>query len=532
METPFGACSQRSFRLAVVVWSVRDMIDVGWIQVEEGVHEAMSKLINQKTRRAGQRTNKQSKPSIRKAIRDDRAAIRALQGAGPSRRKRGVRNIQPKCVGLKGRRQAGRGGVNSAYNSARYGAGMRTVTDGISIMKTIHNGSVIEDTFSIRREKISNIVGSTGSTLSLKSQLYLNPGNTVLFPIFSQIAATYEQYRVNTLVFSYETEAYAASGSAVSAGKVILATNFDPADANFSTDTQMENYYNSDRGAPYCEIVHDVLMGDHALKDEPLKDYFVNSSANLIAPTSDSTANKFYDLGNFQLGTQGTVDATSEIGELYVTYSFTMIRPKQQTPLGQNFLSSHYVGSIQTTANAFVGTTQRAGSNINMTVAASVITFNSLGRYSVTYLANATSTTTGTTVASAGAAFVAILNVGNPTVVAGNATSLYSQTYYVDVTAVGGLVTMANTVVNGTTWDLVVSQVPSGLLLSKSEKVDNDLVARLNRLELLLQHSNRLPHNIDSDFDDEEKISSHHLSQSTLDVIGEIISRKTNNTPR
>jgi hypothetical protein len=511
------------------------MIDVGWIQVEEGVHEAMSKLINQKTRRAGQRTSKQTKPSIRKAIRDDRLAIRALQGAGPSRRKRGNGNAQAGRKGVKGRRQAGRGGGNAAYNSARYGSGMRTVTDGISIMKTIHNGSVIEDTFSIRREKIINVVGSVGSTLNIASQLYINPGNTLLFPIFSQIAATYEQYRVNTLVFSYETEAYAASGSAVSAGKVILATNYDPADSNFSTDTQMENYFNSDRGAPYCEIVHDVLMGDHALRNEPLKDYFVNSSTNLIAPVADSTANKFYDLGNFQLGTQGNVDATSEIGELYVTYSFTMIRPKQQTPLGQNFLTSHYSGLNQTSSNAFVGSTRRSGSNVNMTVANNIITFLSLGRYTVSYAANAAVVSTPAWTLGAGLVAVNILNnntVGQVFSGAASATGSSSYLLVVDVISLtAATITAGGTVAAGVFWELFVSQVPSGLLLSRSAKIDTDLAARLNRLELMLQNSNRLPQNVDSDFDDDEK-STHHLSQSTLDVIGEIISRKTNNTPR
>jgi len=496
----------------------------------------MSQLNKKQTRRAG-KAPKKTQSRVRAAVRADRAAIRDLQARQPPRRVRGRGNSQRLHKGQRGRKQAGRGTGNTAYNKARYGTGMKTVTDGISIMKTIHNGSVIEDTFSIRREKVVNVVGSTGSTLNIKSQLYLNPGNTILFPIFSQIAATYEQYRVNTLVFSYETEAYAASGSAVSAGKVILATNYDPADAAFSTDGQMENYFNSDRGAPYCEIVHDVLMGDHALKDEPLKDYFVNSSANLIAPTSDTTNNKFYDLGNFQLGTQGTVDATSEIGELYVTYSFTMIRPKQQTPLGQNFLSSHYIGTTPTTANAFAGTTQRTGSNVNMTAATNTITFQTVGRYVVQYLVTAATSVTITAPTLVGCATVANLqtaNLGNG-FLAGNASAAASYTVMLDVTAVAATLVMNNTVVAGSFWDLFVTQVSSGLALStiKRSPAVEDLSSRLNRLELLLQRSNRLPTNVDSDFDDEKDFVMHHpLSQSTLSLIGEVISRKTHNTPR
>jgi len=275
-----------------------------------------------------------------------RKAARAVKRSAQKRSQNPPKSRKPKAKRSKAAKRQRRalggtpareGRMNVAYRKAKSMGGMRSATDGISIMKTIHNSSVIEDHFSVRREKVANIIGTTNTTLNTNLALYLNPGNSVLFPIFSQIAATYEQFRVNELIFSYETEAYAASGTNVSAGKVILATNYDPADSNFSTDTQMENYFNSDRGAPFCEVIHDVLLGDHALKDEPLKTYFVNSSANLIAPTSDSTNNKFYDLGLFQLCTQGNASSSAEIGELYVTYSFTMIRPKQQTPAGQNF---------------------------------------------------------------------------------------------------------------------------------------------------------------------------------------------------
>jgi len=457
----------------------------------------MSQLTNQRKMTISKMSKKTKNARVRVAVREDRLAIRAL--VGRSRSKRLKASIgKPSRSRRTGRKQAGRGSSNAAYNTARYGAGMRTVTDGISIMKTIHNGSVIEDTFSIRREKVSNIVGSTGSTLNIKQQLFLNPGNTVLFPIFSQIAATYEQFRVNTLVFSYETEAYAASGTAVSAGKVILATNYDPADSAFSSDGQMENYFNSDRGAPYCEIVHDVLMGDHALKDEPLKDYFVNSSANLIAPTSDSTNNKFYDLGNFQLGTQGTVDATSEIGELYVTYSFTMIRPKQQTPLGQNLVATHIVESANGTATAAapLGTTggvNRAGGNISSVVTTTTFTLPLQGRFMVSGAwVGSTITSSPTYGLGANIVGVSILsdnggsNINGFTAIRGFNIAVF------DVTAAG--VGAANTVTIGglatmtaATADILISQVSSGLLLSsreaKTATINSTLMARLQALE-------------------------------------------------
>jgi hypothetical protein len=108
-------------------------------------------------------------------------------------------------------------------------------TDGINSSRVVTNSSVVEDRFAMRREKIGNLSGTSAFTLA--QQLYVNPGNTVLFPVFSQIAATYEEYRVNHLRFTFETDAYTATNGTASAGKVIMATNFDPDDANFTGDT-------------------------------------------------------------------------------------------------------------------------------------------------------------------------------------------------------------------------------------------------------------------------------------------------------
>jgi len=431
----------------------------------------------------------------RKAARQKRGAKRRALGVPANNRRRAMRPItlvenirQTKKSRRRAVRRAGgkraigprMGPMNAAYRRARFG---NAVGDGISIMKTVHNSSVIEDTFAVRREKVANIIGTTSTNLNVNLALYLNPGNSVLFPIFSQIAATYEQFRVNELIFSYETEAYAASGTNVSAGKVILATNYDPSDVQFSSDTQMENYFNSDRGAPFAEIVHDAMGGDHALRDEPVKCYFVNSAANTIAPTSDSTNNKFYDVGLFQLATQGNASATAEIGELYVTYSFTMIRPKQQTPAGQNLPSSHYNGAVQTTANAFVGSTKVAGSNINMTVASNVITFATLGRYNVLLVnVDTTTTTSGAPTLGAGVTYVVQTNYATYGV-SGDASNRFAMYFVVDViSGTAATITMNNTVVAGLTWDLYVSQIPGSLALVKSEE-DEVLASRIEKLE-------------------------------------------------
>jgi len=262
-------------------------------------------------------------------------------------------------------------------------------TDGLNKSRVVTNKSTIEDRFAIRREKIGNVSGTSAFTIA--QSLYINPGNSVLFPIFSQIAATYEEYRCNFCQFSFETDAYTATNGTASAGKVILATNYDPDDVAFTSDTQMENYVGSVKGPPYAPVImHDVMQG-HKVRnsrrgDFALNNYFVNPSGNSAAP-SNSTS-KFYDLGLFQMATSGNA-VTTEIGELYVTYSFTMIRPKQQTPLGQNLLQAHiveYPAASGATTTAYLGTTGgvlRLGSTLQSVATKTTFTLPVAGTFVV-----------------------------------------------------------------------------------------------------------------------------------------------------
>jgi len=253
----------------------------------------------------------------------------------------------------------------------------------------VKNSSVVEDTFQVRREKVADIAGSTG--FNVGQALFINPGNSTLFPIFSTIASAYEEYRINHLKFTYETEAYTASGNTVSAGIVCLVTNFDVADTTFPTLTSAENYVGSCKGPPYAPIIeHDVIEAHRVGKrgarrgrseNLPLNNYFVYSSANNASPSS--TDAKFYDVGLFQLLTNNN-PSTATIGELYVEYSFTMIRPKQPIALTSSVGTYYHLSSSTATAAkpygngdlsivsqsayapAWLGFTLPTGTNLNM----------------------------------------------------------------------------------------------------------------------------------------------------------------------
>jgi len=368
------------------------------------------------------------------------------------------------------------------------------------------NSSVLEQPFKVRMEKVCNVTGTTAFTVA--QALYLNPGNSVLFPIFSQEAAVYEQFRVNTLRFWYRSREYTASGSNVGAGLVLLATNFDPDDAQFSSDTQMENYWHSTSDAPFAPsgkgvLVHDVLAGhrkaarNSGKRDATLNNYYVYSSGNSASPITNGA--KFYDIGLFQFATSGNVSSSDVIGELWVEYSFTMIHPKQQTPLGQNLLSAHIVEAPAASAAAsggfFLGTSGgavRSGSTLPTVTARNTFTLPTIGAFIIAgswtgSVANVPTLTGGSNISN-----LSLLqdssqsnesaNSGNIAVIMWTCSVTSAGTGAANTVTITGLTSMA-----AGTADIVISQVPSGLLRPRVPAPDicsftSSQVAKLLRL--------------------------------------------------
>lgn len=273
---------------------------------------------------------------------------------GKSKRSNGTKTKTAKTkvvtktfIGPKLNKASKRGRATSALKNNKHTFQQMLVSDGLNKALQMHNNSLIIDKFPRRMEKVTDLSFTTPSAFSNSYNYYVNPGNSLLFPIFSQVAAVYEQYRCRFLKFHYVSEEYTASGSNIVAGKLIMATNADPDDPAFSSATAMENYIGSDRTAPYSSVTHDALLGLSKNKNKrglsfmPLTEYFVNSSGNSPAPIDQQA--KFYDLGLFQLAVSGLPVAAGnlEIGELYVEYEFDMIRPRELAKIGANLNAAH-----------------------------------------------------------------------------------------------------------------------------------------------------------------------------------------------
>lgn len=208
------------------------------------------------------------------------------------------------------------------------------------------------------REYIGDINGSNNFAITNYS---LNPGLESTFPWLCSVAANYECYKVEGMLFEFKSmsgDSLTATNTAL--GSVIMATQYNAANSQFSSKQQMENYEFAQSCKPSQCMMHYIECAQRA---NPLQEQYVRTG---VVPAGQSP--QLYDLGTFSIATTGMPQTGTNIGELWVTYDITLQKPKlTQGQYGGGI--NYFHGTIGTQASAtqpFYGLTQNAASNISM----------------------------------------------------------------------------------------------------------------------------------------------------------------------
>lgn len=168
------------------------------------------------------------------------------------------------------------------------------------------------------REYLGDILGST----TFENRSYaINPADVITFPWLSQIAVNFEQWVPKGIIFEFRTMSSDTQiGSTVSLGTVILATEYNVLLNRFISKQQMENSQFSMSVKPSNSCIHPVECDPSQTPNMPL---FVK------VPSASLGDARLYDLGNFQLATQGmtATGAGQVIGELWCSYDIEFCKP-------------------------------------------------------------------------------------------------------------------------------------------------------------------------------------------------------------
>lgn len=146
----------------------------------------------------------------------------------------------------------------------------------------------------------------------------VNPGLASTFPWLSQIAGRFESYTFERLDFVYETVC-----STTTVGSIMMAMDFDAADAAPANKVQIMSYAGATRSAPWQPV---RFVSSAIDRKKMVVERYTRTGA-----LSGGVDIKTYDVGNFFLSTFGISGANVALGELYVEYTVRLRTPQITT---------------------------------------------------------------------------------------------------------------------------------------------------------------------------------------------------------
>lgn len=312
------------------------------------------------------------------------------------------------------------------------------------------------------REYIQDVISGTGTpSVFTTTVLAINPGQQTTFPWLASIAANYEEYELQGMVFEYVATSGESVASANTAlGTVIMATEYDPTKPAFANKQAMENYSFATSSKPACSFLHAI---ECKKERTPVNRLYVRTGAN------SGTDLRWTDFGNFTIATVGTQAAGTTLGELWVTYKIKLLKPRLPITLGLGGQEeTGHVARTGSTSAAPLGTTTFASSGaLALAITGTTITWFSPpgSTWLVTVSINAATSATALVASTlVGANNINIFNSDTTSAVTqgGAITSITQLAHISTNTNNGGNIVLtfnANVIVGAASTDIIVTQM-------------------------------------------------------------------------
>lgn len=225
---------------------------------------------------------------------------------------------------------SGLGGYVASGNG-EYGLSNSLVSGSNVSVPSMLGGDEIGSICVTHKEYLGNI---TGSGIFENSAFQLNPGLSQTFPWLSQIAQNYEEYSFNQLMFTYTSLLSDSTASGV-IGSIIMTTNYNAGQPDFTNTSDMLNNIGTISARPIDgPIIHGIECDD---SKNVLPSYFVRSGS-----VPDNQDIKTYDMGRFQIATEGMPNDGQLQGQLWVSYNIVLRKPKIYTAAGKGIQTDMY----------------------------------------------------------------------------------------------------------------------------------------------------------------------------------------------
>lgn len=170
------------------------------------------------------------------------------------------------------------------------------------------------------REYLFDVVTSPTPGNFTIEKVPIQPALLESFPWLSASAENYQEYQLNGVVYEFKSNSYdALSSTNTASGTVVMATDYNVLDPPFVNKFQMEQTQFTCSGKPSINLLH------------PIECNKLETPTNVLYTRSGPVTSgdlRLYDWGNFYIATVGMQGSSTNIGELWVTYDITLLKPK------------------------------------------------------------------------------------------------------------------------------------------------------------------------------------------------------------
>lgn len=192
-----------------------------------------------------------------------------------------------------------------------------------NVVPQFHPSDMHEVIYS-NREFVRDILAPAAGVLFQIDTLPINPGLAQTFPWLSQVAINFEEYEIMQLAFTYKSTVADFASATGQVGQVLIATQYNPSSDSFSDKQEMMLY----EGGMSCKTTETMI---HGVECDPAKltgDAQKYVRAGNVPATEDL---KQYDIGKTSIAVLNVPAgyATQQIGELWVSYTVKLRKPKE-----------------------------------------------------------------------------------------------------------------------------------------------------------------------------------------------------------
>lgn len=195
------------------------------------------------------------------------------------------------------------------------------------------------------REFIGDVYAPLQNESFSAKEYPLNPGMRPAFAWLSQLAINYEEYELNQLIITYKSTVTDFASTSGQVGQIIMATQYNPTADPFGSKEEMMLY----EGGMSCKTTehmqHGIECDPAKLTGNPFKYVRIGD-----LPLSEDL--KEYDLGRFCMAITGVPAAYAGqvLGELWISYTVTLRKPKVASGHAYNSLRDFFVTQYNTHA--------------------------------------------------------------------------------------------------------------------------------------------------------------------------------------